>query len=115
MQMAKSMRLKNWLSATSLALALVVAGCTPPESNPRLRDEADSLIVVALSSRLDSMQAALEAVASEQAMLTERMAGIRDTLEVLARKLRQDKAPDVGGEARGAPIWRDNKAREVGK
>ena len=109
------MKLRNWLWATRFAMVVVMVGCTPPKTEPQGDVDADSLRVVALTMRLDSMQAALEKENLEQAELNKALGLIRDSVAMVDAENHPNNKPDVGGEARGAPIWRDPKGKEVGK
>jgi hypothetical protein len=109
------MKVKNWLFATSVAMVVVLVGCNPSTSAPQGNGIADSLIVATLDSRLDSLQAALDDVKSQQSEMTKSIALLEDTLLSLAVKTHKNQSPDVGGEARGEPIRRDNAVKGGGK
>lgn len=106
---------KNWSFTISLLLAGMVVACTPSAQEHPQVSGSDSLHLLELSAKLDSIKSEIRQAEEEQATILLRMDALKDSLSALEKTAKTRNEPDVGGEARGAPIRRDNKANSSGK
>ncbi len=98
------MKPKNWLFATSVLLISMMAACTPSTPMVRIGDNADSLQVVALTLRLDSVQGSLEDVTRKFQEVKAQLDSLRDSIAKPTTKNPMGNRVKYGGVPKGDPI-----------
>jgi hypothetical protein len=98
------MKPKNWLFATSVVLMSIFAACTPSTPKVDVVENTDSLKVVALALRLDSVQGSLEDMALKFQDVKAQLDALRDSIAKRTVKNPMGNRVKYGGIPKGDPI-----------